>query len=146
MFIIILVNNHQAKVLFFFTKIVFFYYIIFEFTLLLMVRSRYSENYIAMISCTWEWAITFMWRRPLNSVALVAVTHRRLGKVSNGTSTRVETCMINKWRAMNRQKRLYNVRDPPKNGGIWKKLKNTIIQGTEIGGEICSYLFFCKRD
>ena len=31
-------------------------YIVFEFTLLLVVRPRYSENYIATISCTWEWA------------------------------------------------------------------------------------------
>ena len=33
-----------------------FNYIVFEFTLLLVVRPRYSENYIATISCTWEWA------------------------------------------------------------------------------------------
>ena len=33
-----------------------FNYIIFEFTLLLVVRPWYSENYIATISCTWEWA------------------------------------------------------------------------------------------
>ena len=34
----------------------FFYYIVFEFTPLLVVRPRYSENYIATISCTWKWA------------------------------------------------------------------------------------------
>ena len=33
-----------------------FNYIVFESILLLMVWPRYSENYIAMISCTWEWA------------------------------------------------------------------------------------------
>ena len=33
-----------------------FNYIVFEFTLLLVVQPRYSKNYIAMISCTWEWA------------------------------------------------------------------------------------------
>ena len=33
-----------------------FNYIVFEFTLLLVVRPRYSENYIITISCTWEWA------------------------------------------------------------------------------------------
>ena len=33
-----------------------FNYIVFEFTLLLVVRPWYSENYIATISCTWEWA------------------------------------------------------------------------------------------
>ena len=37
----------------------FFYYIVFEFTPLLVVRPRYFENYIAMISCTWEWASNF---------------------------------------------------------------------------------------
>ena len=31
-----------------------FNYIVFEFTLLLVVRPRYSENYIATISCTWD--------------------------------------------------------------------------------------------
>ena len=35
-----------------------FNYIVFEFTLLLVVQPRYSENYIATISCTWEWAST----------------------------------------------------------------------------------------
>ena len=33
-----------------------FNYIVFEFTLLLVVRPQYSKNYIATISCTWEWA------------------------------------------------------------------------------------------
>ena len=33
-----------------------FNYIVFEFTLLLVVRPRYSENYIATIFCTWKWA------------------------------------------------------------------------------------------
>ena len=33
-----------------------FNYIVFEFTLVLVVRPRYSENYIATISYTWEWA------------------------------------------------------------------------------------------
>ena len=35
-----------------------FNYIVFEFILLLVVRLQYSENYIATISCTWEWAST----------------------------------------------------------------------------------------
>ena len=30
-------------------------YFVFEFILLLVVQPRYSENYIATISCTWEW-------------------------------------------------------------------------------------------
>ena len=36
-----------------------FNYTVFEFTLLLVVLPRYSENYIATISCTWEWASNF---------------------------------------------------------------------------------------
>ena len=36
-----------------------FNYIVFEFTLLLVVRPRYSENYIATISYTWEWTSNF---------------------------------------------------------------------------------------
>ena len=31
-------------------------YIVFEFILFLVVQPQYSENYIAIISCTWEWA------------------------------------------------------------------------------------------
>ena len=37
------------------TKLLF-NYIVYESILLLVVRPRYSENYIATISCTWEWA------------------------------------------------------------------------------------------
>lgn len=58
-----------------------------------------------------------MWRRLLNSAVLVAVTHRRFGKASDGTSTRVVAYIINKWRAKISGKRLYNVRDPPERGG-----------------------------
>ena len=49
----------RQKLFFIFTKSFFFFflnYIVFEFTLLLVVRPRYSENYITMISYTWEWA------------------------------------------------------------------------------------------
>ena len=35
----------------------------------------------------------------LNNAALVTATHRRFGKVADGTSTREVTYMINKWRA-----------------------------------------------
>ena len=41
----------------------------------------------------------FMWRRPLNSAALVAPTHKRLMRVSDGTSTQVVAWMISKWTA-----------------------------------------------
>ena len=40
----------------------------------------------------------FMWGRPLNSVALATITHRKLKGVSDETSTQVETQMINKCR------------------------------------------------
>ena len=36
-----------------------FNYIVFESILLLVVRPWYSKNYIATISCTWEWASNF---------------------------------------------------------------------------------------
>ena len=42
---------------------------------------------------------------------MVAVTHRKLGKVADGTSTRVATCMINKWRAKINENGVYNVRN-----------------------------------
>ena len=40
----------------------------------------------------------FMWRRPLNSAALAAATHKGFGKVSDGTNTQVVDWTINKWR------------------------------------------------
>ena len=36
--------------------------------------------------------------------------------MADGTSTRVMTCMINKWRAKIDWKEIYNVRDPPRMG------------------------------
>jgi len=35
---------------------------------------------------------------PLNSAALVAATHRGFGKMADGTSTRLMTCTINRWK------------------------------------------------
>ena len=58
-----------------------------------------------------------MWRRPLNSAILVAATHKRLKWTSDGTSTGVVACLINKWMVKISQKRLYNVRDPLGMGG-----------------------------
>ena len=54
-----------------------------------------------------------MWRRPLNSAALVTTTHRKPKKVSDGIDTQVRVQMINKYRIKMVQKELYNVRDPP---------------------------------
>ena len=51
----------------------------------------------------------FIWRRPLNSVALVVSTHKVLIKVSDGTSTQVVGRTIDKWRAKIIQREIYNV-------------------------------------
>ena len=48
------------------------------------------KNYYHRIECfTVNSLAAFMWRRPLNSAALVASTHRGPMKVSDGTSTQV---------------------------------------------------------
>ena len=54
----------------------------------------------------------FMWRRPLNSAALVALTYRGPMRVSNGTSTQVVAWTTDKWRAKIIQRDIYNVRNP----------------------------------
>ena len=53
-----------------------------------------------------------MWKNPLNSVVLVAPTHRGSVRVSDGTSTQVVAWMIDKWRVKIIQKEIYNVGDP----------------------------------
>ena len=58
----------------------------------------------------------FMWRRPLNSVALAITTHRRPRRVSDGTSTQVAAQITNKCRIKIVQKGIYNERGLP-----WKK-------------------------
>ena len=60
-----------------------------------------------------------MWKRPLNSVVLATTTCRKPKRVSDGTDTRVGAQMINKCRIKIVQKKLYNVRDPPRIGD-WK--------------------------
>ena len=54
-----------------------------------------------------------MRKGPLNSITLVAATHRKLEKAIDGTSTQVVTYMINKWRAKINGKEVYNIRKPP---------------------------------
>ena len=54
----------------------------------------------------------FMWRRLLNSTALVAPTHRGPVRVSDGTRTQLVVWTIDKWRAKIIQREIYNVRDP----------------------------------
>ena len=68
----------------------------------------------------------FMWRKPLNSAVLVAATHRKLGKVFDGTSTQVVDYMINKWKAKINGERLYNVKDLPGKGGEENRGKKTL--------------------
>ena len=73
-----------------------------------------KESYYHRIKCT---AATFlaayMWRKHLNSAALVITTHKKPEKVSDGTGTQVRAQMINKCRIKMVQRELYNVRDPP---------------------------------
>ena len=64
-----------------------------------------------------------MMKGPLNSVALVAATHRGFGKVADGTSTRVMACTINRWRVKIDWKEIYNGRDPPRMGDREKGTK-----------------------
>ena len=52
-----------------------------------------------------------MRKGPLNSAALVVATYRGFGKVADGTSTRVMTCTINRWRVKIDWKEVYNVRE-----------------------------------
>jgi len=50
------------------------------------------KSYYHRIECSVANFLTaFMWRRPLNSVALVTLTHRRPVRVFDGTSTQVMT-------------------------------------------------------
>ena len=74
-----------------------------------------------------------MIKGPLNSMALVATTHRGFGKVVDGTSTRVMACTINRWRVKTDWKEVYNGKDLPRMGdhekgtGREKKEKKTTV-------------------
>ena len=66
------------------------------------------------IECTAAtFLVTFILKRPLNSVALTTTTHRKLERVSDGTETQVKAQMINKCRIKMIQREIYNERDPP---------------------------------
>lgn len=55
------------------------------------------KNYYHRIECSAaNFLVAFMWRRPLNSVALVAPTHRRHVRVFDGTSTQVMVWITDK--------------------------------------------------
>ena len=62
-----------------------------------------------------------MWRRPLNSVALTAATHRRLKGVFDGMGAQVGVQVINKCKVQIIRKGLYNVEKPPHEEGRAKK-------------------------
>ena len=68
----------------------------------------------------------FLWRRPLNSAALINATHRKPKRVSDRTGTQVRVHMINKCRIKMAQSGLYNGRDPPWEKDWRRKEKNTI--------------------
>ena len=71
------------------------------------------ESCYHCIECpTANFLAAFMWRRPLNSAVLATTTHRRLERVSNGTSTQIVTQMIDKCRIKIVQRELYNIRGP----------------------------------
>ena len=67
-----------------------------------------------------------MWRIPLNSTVLATATHKKLKKVSNGTSTQVIAQMINMCRIKMVQEELYNVRDLPRRGYKENSRRDTI--------------------
>ena len=72
------------------------------------------ESYYHRIKCTAAiFLAVFMWKRPLNNVALATATHRRPQRVSDGTDTQVRAQMVDKCRIRMVQRELYNVRDPP---------------------------------
>ena len=85
-------------------------------------RKNLRKNYCHRIECpAANFLVAFMWRRPLNSAALVTITHKRLERVSDGTSTQVVAQMTNKCRIKIVQQELYNVRDPS-----WTKVRKMI--------------------
>ena len=72
------------------------------------------KNFYHRIKCTTvTFLAAFMQRRPLNSVVLATITHRKPEKVSDGIGTQVRAQMPNKCRIKMVQRELYNVRDPP---------------------------------
>ena len=57
------------------------------------------ESCYHRIECTAATSLAaFMWRRPLNSVALATITHKKPKRVSDGICTQVRAQMTNKCR------------------------------------------------
>ena len=88
-------------------------------TCIMNIRGREPKKYLRKscyhrIECTLAtFLATLMWRRPLNSVTLATTTHRKPGRVSDGTNTQAKAQMIDKGRIKMIQKKIYNVKDPP---------------------------------
>ena len=78
-----------------------------------------------------------MMKGPLNSMALVAATHRGCGKVANGTSTPVMACTINRWRAKIDRKEIYNGKNPLRMGD---REKGTRREKKEKTAAVCMVL------
>ena len=80
-------------------------------------QSNFRKSCCLLIKCsTTNTLAILMWRRPLNSPALVTSTHRRPEGVFDGTKTQVVALMINKCMIKIIQMELYNIRDPSRRG------------------------------
>ena len=77
------------------------------------------KSYYHRIKCfVANFLATLMRRRPLNSAALIAPTHRGPKRVFDGINTQVVDWMTNKWRAKIVSRELYNVKDP-----LWRRIQ-----------------------
>ena len=74
--------------------------------------SKSCHHYIKCTAAAFLAAL--MWRRPLNSVTLAAVAHKRLKGVSDGMGAQVGVQIINKCKAQMMRNSLYNVEKPPR--------------------------------
>ena len=73
-----------------------------------------KESCYHRIECTAAtFLAAFMWRRPLNSIALATATHRKPRKVFDRTGNQVRVQMVNKCKIKMVRGGLYNAKDPP---------------------------------
>ena len=106
-------------------------------------RRRRTQKYLKescynYIECTAATFLTaFLWRRPLNSIALVTTTHRKSKRVSDRTDTQVRVQMTNKWRIKMVQKELYNVRNSP-----WERGGGGGIEKEHCSNQNCTCTLF----
>ena len=71
------------------------------------IQKYLRENCNHRIKCTTTtFLAAFIWRRPVNSVGLATITHRRSERVSNRTDTQVRAQMINKCNSKMTQREL----------------------------------------